>query len=231
MKGVRNYYKLLLIIALSAVATAAQTAKLSPTISADPQKEAIAAEFSTRAKAYVAAREKIDGALPPMPKQATAEQIEEHKTSLLKAVQKARTGEKQGNIFTPAASAMIRSIIRNEFKGQDRNYLLKKVYEAENKNVKVGVNTAYPESAEQVEMPPNLLQALPPLPKQVRYRFVGNYLLLVDRENNLIVDYMTDALPRGRAADTSNPRLQLHEDQQHAGRVDDVGDEDVAVLL
>src|SRR6185369_6601344 len=79
-------------------------------------------------------------------------------------------------------------------------YLKKKVYEAENKNVKVGVNTAYPESAEQVEMPPNLLQALPQLPKQVRYRFVGTYLLLVDRENNLIVDYMTDALPTGGGA-------------------------------
>lgn len=201
MKGVRNCYKLLLIISLSVFAAAAQTtkqpAKLSSTMSADPQKDAIGAEFATRAKAYVAAREKIDSALPPMPKQATAEQIEEHKTSLLTAVQKARKGERQGNIFTPAASAMIRSIINNEFKGQDREYLRKKVYEAENKNVKVAVNTAYPEAAEQLEMPPNLLLALPQLPKQVRYRFVGTYLLLVDRENNLIIDYMTDALPSG----------------------------------
>lgn len=195
MKGVRNCYKLLLIMALSAVAAAAQTAKVAQKMSADPQGEAVAAEFVTRVKAYVEAREKIDGALPPMPTQASAEQIEEHKTSLLKAVQKARAGEKQGNIFTPAASTLIRSIIRNEFKGQDREYLRKKVYEAENKNVKVAVNVPYPEAAEQLEMPPNLLLVLPELPKQVRYRFVGTYLLLVDRENNLIIDYMTDALP------------------------------------
>jgi hypothetical protein len=36
---------------------------------------------------------------------------------------------------------------------------------------------------------------LPQLPKQVKYRFVGRHLLLVDRENGLIVDYMKNALP------------------------------------
>jgi hypothetical protein len=36
---------------------------------------------------------------------------------------------------------------------------------------------------------------LPQLPKQLRYRFVRQNLLLVDRENGLIVDYMTNALP------------------------------------
>ena len=44
-------------------------------------------------------------------------------------------------------------------------------------------------------MPPYLLPKLPQLPKQVKYRFVGRNLLLVDRENGLIVDYMTNALP------------------------------------
>jgi hypothetical protein len=36
---------------------------------------------------------------------------------------------------------------------------------------------------------------LPELPKQVKYRFVGRNLLLVDSENGLIVDYMPDAFP------------------------------------
>jgi hypothetical protein len=44
-------------------------------------------------------------------------------------------------------------------------------------------------------MSPTLLLALPQLPKQVRYRFVGTNLLIVDRENHLIVDYMTNPLP------------------------------------
>jgi hypothetical protein len=46
-----------------------------------------------------------------------------------------------------------------------------------------------------LEMPATLLLRLPQLPKQVRYRFVGRNMLLVDRENGLIVDYMTNAVP------------------------------------
>jgi hypothetical protein len=40
-----------------------------------------------------------------------------------------------------------------------------------------------------------LLLILPQLPKEVKYRFVGRNLLLVDRDNNVIIDYMTNALP------------------------------------
>jgi signal transduction protein with GAF and PtsI domain len=69
------------------------------------------------------------------------------------------------------------------------------VFEAETKGVLIKVNAAYPEAKELVEMPPSLLLALPQLPKQVRYRFVGTNLLLVDRENNLIIDYMPKAVP------------------------------------
>jgi hypothetical protein len=110
-------------------------------------------------------------------------------------VQQARAGARRGDIFTPAATEMIRSIIRAEFKGRDRRELRSAVFEAETKGVPVRVNAAYPEAKELVEMPPTLLLALPQLPKQLRYRFVGTYLLLVDRENALIVDYMTGALP------------------------------------
>ena len=78
---------------------------------------------------------------------------------------------------------------------QERQELRRDVFEAETKGVPVKVNAAYPEAKELMEMPPSLLLALPQLPKQIRYRFVGTNLLLVDRESNLILDYMTNALP------------------------------------
>ena len=90
---------------------------------------------------------------------------------------------------------MIRAIIAAHYPGRDRMELKKELAEAENKSVVVKVNGVYPEAAELLEMPPTLLLELPELPKQVRYRFVGNSLLIVDRENHLIVDYMTNALP------------------------------------
>ena len=48
-------------------------------------------------------------------------------------------------------------------------------------------------------MPPTLLLRLPQLPKQVKYRFVRNNLFLVDRENALILDFMTEVLPKAEA--------------------------------
>ena len=65
------------------------------------------------------------------------------------------------------------------------------IREAEKQGVPIRVNYLCPESNESSEMPPYL--RLPQIPKQVKYRFVGRNLLLVDRENGLIIDYMTNA--------------------------------------
>lgn len=188
MKNVTNYYILVVILALSGIAVAAQSVFT-------PQDKTVIADFENRVKEYSSLRERVEGQLPKLPKKATPEQIEVHKTALLKAVQAARAGAKQGEIFTPAASRLIRGIIKAEFKGRERAELRKNVFEGETKGVVTRVNFAYPESKELLEMPPSLLLALPQLPKQVRYRFVGTNLLLVDRENNVILDYMTNALP------------------------------------
>jgi hypothetical protein len=86
-------------------------------------------------------------------------------------------------------------MIKREYSGEQLQELRKTVMEAETQGVPLRINYPYPESKELLEMPPTLLLKLPQLPKQLRYRFVGTNLLLVDRENGLIVDYMTSALP------------------------------------
>ena len=153
------------------------------------------ADFGKRVREYTSQREAIESRLPKLPKQATAEQIAAHKKALLEGVLARRRAAVRGTVFTPEAERMVRSIVTSHYTGRDRMELRKELAEAENKTVAVKVNAVYPESAELLEMPPTLLLALPPLPKQVRYRFVGTNLLIVDRENHLIVDYMTNALP------------------------------------
>ncbi|HEX6126417.1 MAG TPA: hypothetical protein VFZ23_13665 [Pyrinomonadaceae bacterium] len=155
----------------------------------------IGSEFEARIRQYTAQREALEDTLPALPKKATAEQIAAHKAALLKKVLADRKGAVRGEIFTPEAESMIRAIIAGYYTGRDAVELRKEVAEAENKTVPIKVNAIYPEAAELLEMPPPLLMALPDLPKQVRYRFVGTNLLIVDRENHLIVDYMTNALP------------------------------------
>ena len=66
---------------------------------------------------------------------------------------------------------------------------------AANKGVKLRVNAEYPETEELVMMSPTLLLTLPKLPPELRYRFVGRSLLLLDRDSSLIVDFMPNALP------------------------------------
>lgn len=188
MKNVRKYYSLILALAFFSLSVAAQS-------SFTAQDKIIISDFEKRAKEYTSLRERIEAKLPKLPKKATPEQIEFHKTALQAAVQAARIGEKQGNVFTTEASQLIRGIIKAEFKGRDRRDLRKTVFEAGTKGVTTRVNFSYPESKELLEMPPSLLLALPQLPKQLRYRFVGTNLLLVDRENNVIIDYMPSALP------------------------------------
>lgn len=187
LKTVTKHYSLILILAFFSLSVATQNTP--------PQDTTIISDFDKRVKEYTRLRERLEGQLPKMPKKATPEQIEAHKTALQKSVQAARVVAKQGEIFTLEASRLIRSIIKADFKGRDRAELRKSVFEAETKGVVAKVNFSYPESKELLEMPPSLLLALPQLPKQLRYRFVGTNLMLVDRENNLIVDYMTNALP------------------------------------
>jgi hypothetical protein len=192
MKSVKKHCSLLILLALWHFA-AAQTATAQNGLTPADQK--IVDDFEKRSKDYSNMRESLETELPKLPKDATPEQIEAHKAAFMKAVQNSRRAAKHGEIFTPDAARVIRAIIAGEYRGKDRAELRKMVMDAEVKTVPLKINFPYPEETEQLEMPPALLLKLPQLPKQLRYRFVGQNLLLVDRENGLIVDYMSNALP------------------------------------
>lgn len=151
--------------------------------------------FENRVKNYVKLRGKVKAKLPSLSKDSTPEQIETYRKAFEERLRAARAGTKRGDIFAPVTADYIRRTLKTEFKGKDRAELREIVFEAETKGVPLRVNYPYPETAELVEMPPTLLLQLPQLPKEVRYRFVGRNMLLVDRDNNLIIDYMVDALP------------------------------------
>jgi hypothetical protein len=176
---------------------------LSPALAQEQQgaqvsakdKQAIAT-FEQHVKDYVTLREDLEDKLPKLPADSKPEQIEAHKVSFQETVRTARTGAKQGDIFSPEIVEYIRLTIRDEYKGHERQELREKVLvEADTKAVPLRVNYPYPESEELMDMAPTLLLRLPQLPKQVKYRFVGKNLLLVDRENGLIIDYMLNAVP------------------------------------
>lgn len=180
------------LICLPVSLTYGQQNSQSGALAGDKQ---VVAAFEKSVKDYVALREGLEDKMPKLPEKSTPEQIEAHKVAFEESVRTARAGAKQGDLFNPAISKYIRATIQSEFKGKDRQELRKMVLEADTKGVPLRVNYTYPDNKELIEMPPTLLLRLPQLPKQMRYRFVNRHMLLVDRENGLIVDYMLDALP------------------------------------
>jgi hypothetical protein len=158
------------------------------------QKQAIKA-FEGELQEYVKLRNRVRENVPKLPKEATPEQIHNFMIAFQSATRAARSGAKPGEIFRPDVSAYIRTTLKNHFRGEDRVELRKTIFEAENESIPLRVNYPYPQSKEYTEMPPKLLLELPQLPKELRYRFVGRNMLLMDRENNLIIDYMVNALP------------------------------------
>src|SRR5829696_4594721 len=196
-------------VALITLATCLIVTQTSPVVFAQAQGSRVslsaaerqtASTFERRVREYVDMRERLEERLPKLSKDARPEEIEKHKRDFQELVRSARTGAKQGDIFTPEVVAFIRAVIRDEYKGRERAELREEILvEAENKAVPARDNYPYPETQELLEMPPTLLLRLPQLPKQVKYRFVRNNLFLVDRENGLILDFMTEVLPKAEA--------------------------------
>lgn len=153
------------------------------------------ATFLNRAKAYVKLRNRVEGKLPKLSKDSTPEQIAAHKKAFEDGVRLSRGGAKPGDIFTTASGEYLRRLIRTEFKGQDRGEVKEAILDADTSGVPLKVNYPYPETKEVSATPPTLLLRLPELPKELNYRFVGRHMLLIDKENGLILDYMLNALP------------------------------------
>jgi LPS O-antigen subunit length determinant protein (WzzB/FepE family) len=179
----------------NAQVTQTTTAQLSPV-----DKDAVK-RFERRVKDYVKLRNRVKARLPKLSKDSTPAQIETYRENFEAAMRNTRTGAKRGDIFNHDGSDYIRRTLKMNFKGKDRVELREIVFDGETTPplaiaaVKVRVNYPYPDAVELVEMPPTVLLNLPQLPPEVKYRFVGRNLLLVDRDNNLILDYMTNALP------------------------------------
>ena len=199
MQGQRLRYFLCLgvLVAVASAASAQQShnTALAPPVVVSPADKAAIQMFEKRVNDYVELRKKVRASAPKLSKDSTPEQINAYRTALEESMRNARAGAKRGELFRPETADYIRRTLKTEFQGKDRRELRDTIFETETQGVVLRVNYPYAQSAELSEMPATLLAKLPQLPKEVRYRFVGRNMLLVDRESNVIIDYMPDALP------------------------------------
>src|SRR5262249_28597444 len=101
----------------------------------------------------------------------------------------------QDAISTPEIAAYFRHRIAATLAGHDGKKIRASMRHAEPvQNVPLQVNARYPQKVPLQSTPPTLLLNLPRLPRELQYRIVSVVLLLYDKQADLIVDFVPDAI-------------------------------------
>ena len=153
-------------------------------------------DFQKRVGDYLKVRKTADSSVGTLKTTDSAEKIEQHQLDLAQAIRTARPHAAHGEIFTHAIAARFRHAIRHALSVPGAYRVKKGVTDTHLAPLPlVAVDAAYPKESPVQSMPPSLLAALPELPHGLEYRFVGRTLILLDKDANLIVDYVNEALP------------------------------------
>lgn len=174
----------------SAVQPAVNTARPLP----EAHAEALA-EFNKRVTAYAELHRKLEATLPPLPKETTPAIIDRHQRALAALILQARKGAKQGDIITPATQQVFRQLLTRVFSGQEGRELKATIMDVNPGDIGLTVNGRYPDQIPLSTMPPPVLAALPKLPADLEYRFIGDRLILLDVHAHTIADYMDNVFP------------------------------------
>ena len=156
-----------------------------------------AADFDRRVKAYAALRDELAKGAAELGETTEPGEIVEAERALAARIRAARAGAQRGDIFTPVIQARFRRLLNPEMRGvagQNTRGIIRDEGPGPDAFA-FRVNGAYPKNQPLGSVPTNILQALPPLPENIEYRFIDTHLILRDRRANLIVDYMPNAIP------------------------------------
>ena len=136
--------------------------------------------FRAAVNGYLEVRKKISAELPPMRVTPRAAEITAASDALARAVQRARPGARQGTFFTPEVGAVIRRQLEQALRSTDRGSVLALINEEETPVRQPSVHMRFPVAAVLASTPAVLLNALPPLPPELEYRFIGRILVIRD---------------------------------------------------
>ena len=129
------------------------------------------------------------------PGAGAAASVRARSESLADALQsKLRPMAKPGDIFGGAAD-LIRMDVSRLFSGPERDLLTDALAEQNDEGKANPRPVTLNEHLGAPRVPPLLVEALPPLPKQLEYDFVGRTLLLRDVDADVVVDFLADVLP------------------------------------
>jgi hypothetical protein len=160
-----------------------------------------AKEFKARIDKYLAIQKKAVGSVPALPKEvADPALIVKHEKQVADAIRALRPNAMPGEIFTPWLRGVIAKAVKEQVQGARGKDAKASILDEGNPKsaeatvpVTIKVNGGYPQDAPLSTVPPSVLLALPTLPKEIEYRFVGRNLILRDTKANIVVDILPNA--------------------------------------
>ncbi|MGE3955604.1 MAG: hypothetical protein AB7H96_02715 [Vicinamibacterales bacterium] len=195
--------KLLAIPAVAALLAAGQPLHAQQPARAPASDAAKAARtealkaFGQRVKDYVVLKKRLQEGLPEMKTgDRSTGKVERLEDTLAARITRARAGARPGDIFGTAAPHF-KAIIELDMRERGMRDAFNSMEEVPRQSP-LAVNAIYPEKAALATVPPLLLVNLPRLPDGLEYRYMGRDLILRDRDANLIVDFIDEAIPLER---------------------------------
>ncbi len=187
---------LLVVAMLISCLTSAQASGIRQQGTASVDEAAAMTEFEAAIAQYMALRQRLrDEITGPVPN-STATALNQASDSLAAAIQRARRGAREGDMFLVPVSIVVKRRVDAVVRRDNLGPVLAKI-DDEPPSVKTpSIHLRFPAASQMATMPPSLLAALPQLPKELEYRIVGNYLVLRDVDAALILDYIPAAVPR-----------------------------------
>jgi hypothetical protein len=151
----------------------------------------IAADFTTRVQSYFDLRSELEKELPALTVTDDPAEIRRTVRALAQKIRVARAEARQGDIFTPAVSAKFRKVLMLEMNTRTWAAMM----DDNPGEFSARINDSYPEQKTVSTVPPNILAALPRLPADIEYRFLGRHLILLDTRASVIIDRIPYAIP------------------------------------
>jgi hypothetical protein len=147
-------------------------------------------DFTAKMDAYAALRQKLQKGLPPLTLTANPAEIRNAERLLAARIRRARAGEGRGDIFTEQIRRGFKQLLRSTA----NEGICEAIRDDNPGEFQYPINAEYPKDRPVSTVPPSILAALPRLPEEVFYRFLGRDLILHDARANIILDRIDDAI-------------------------------------
>jgi hypothetical protein len=147
-------------------------------------------DFTTRLASYDDLRSRLEKGLPPLKVTDYPAEIARTQRALARRIRVARRGARQGEIFTPAISAEFKKALTQVVDANTRETIM----DDNPGSLPRRINRTYPNGEPFSTVPANVLVALPRLPDDIQYRFLGADLVLLDTRSNVILDRLPCAI-------------------------------------